>query len=105
MSAVLMFQIVFNELSAAEMSALPKELQLDLLAEFEVMPEDLAEGVDAERFGALERDGKKLLPLPGPRLPHLFREDGRWHYGASRAPQEYHPRLPLSRQAADAGGR
>jgi signal transduction histidine kinase len=28
-----MFQIIFNELSAAEMSALPKMLQLDLLAE------------------------------------------------------------------------
>lgn len=56
-----MFQIVFNELSAAEMSALPTELQLDLLAEFEVLPEDLDENVDVERFGTIERDGKKLL--------------------------------------------
>lgn len=53
------FQIVFNELSAAEMAALPKDLQLDLLAEFEVLPENLEE-LDAERFGVLERDGKKL---------------------------------------------
>ena len=36
-----MFQIIFNELSAAEISALPKSLQLDLLAEFEILPEDL----------------------------------------------------------------
>ncbi len=54
-----MFQIVFNEISAAEMAALPKELQLDLLAEFEVLPEEL-DSLDDERFGLIERDGKKL---------------------------------------------
>jgi hypothetical protein len=53
------FQIVFNELSASEMAALPKELQLDLLVEFEVLPDNLDE-LDPARFGALERDGKKL---------------------------------------------
>jgi len=36
-----MFQIVFNKISAAEMARLPQDLQLDLLSEFEVMPEDL----------------------------------------------------------------
>ena len=56
-----MFQIVFNEISAAEMSALPKELQLDLLMEFEILPADLDEQGDGERFGAIERDGKRLL--------------------------------------------
>ena len=55
-----MFQIIFNELSAAEMAALPKELQLDLLAEFQFLPEDL-DRLDPEKFGAIERDGKKLL--------------------------------------------
>ena len=54
-----MFQIVFNEISAAEMAALPKELQLELLSEFEVMPDDL-EKLDDEKFGAIERDGQKL---------------------------------------------
>jgi hypothetical protein len=54
------FQIVFNELSAGEMAALPKDLQLDLLAEFEVMPENV-DDLDPARFGVLERDGKKLL--------------------------------------------
>jgi hypothetical protein len=54
-----MFQIVFNEISAAEMAALPKELQLDLLAEFHVLPEELDE-LEDERFGLIERDGKKL---------------------------------------------
>src|SRR5437762_11041349 len=54
-----MYQIVFNELSAAEMAALPKELQLDLLAEFEVLPDNL-DDLDPAKFGKLERDGKTL---------------------------------------------
>ena len=54
-----MYQIVFNELSAAEMAALPKELQLDLLAEFEVLPDDL-DDLDPAKFGKLEREGKTL---------------------------------------------
>ena len=54
-----MFQIVFNELSAAEISALPKSLQLELLAEFQILPEDL-DHLDAKRFGVIEREGKKL---------------------------------------------
>ena len=54
-----MFQIIFNELSAAEMSALPKSLQLDLLAEFQIIPEDL-DNLDATKFGIIEREGKKL---------------------------------------------
>ena len=55
-----MYQIVFNEISAAEMAALPKEMQLDLLAEFQFLPEDL-DDLKAENFGSVERDGKKLF--------------------------------------------
>jgi len=55
-----MFQIVFNEISAGEMSALPTELQLDLLAEFQILPEDLDRPDDPERFGKIVRDGKAL---------------------------------------------
>src|SRR5207249_11801773 len=54
-----MFQIIFNELSAAEISALPKKLQLNLLAQFEILPEDL-DHLDSERFGVIERDGQRL---------------------------------------------
>jgi mRNA-degrading endonuclease RelE of RelBE toxin-antitoxin system len=54
-----MFQIIFNELSAAELSALPKKMQLDLLAEFQILPEDLNH-LDAKRFGVIERAGKRL---------------------------------------------
>ena len=54
-----MFQIIFNELSARELSALPKLLQLSLLSEFQILPEDL-DKLDGERFGCIERGGKKL---------------------------------------------
>ena len=54
-----MFQIIFNELSAAEMSALPKKMQLDLLEQFEILPEDL-DHLDAKHFGVIEREGEKL---------------------------------------------
>ena len=54
-----MFQIIFNELSAAEMSALPKRMQLDLLEQFQILPEDL-DHLDAKHFGVIEREGKKL---------------------------------------------
>jgi mRNA-degrading endonuclease RelE of RelBE toxin-antitoxin system len=53
------FQIIFNELSAAEMSALPKRMQLDLLEQFQILPEDL-DRLDAKHFGVIEREGKKL---------------------------------------------
>ena len=54
-----MFQIIFNDLSAAEMAALPKRLQLELLAEFQILPKDL-DHLDQKRFGVIEREGKKL---------------------------------------------
>lgn len=51
--------MIFNTISAAEMAALPKELQLDLLAEFQFMPDDL-KNLDASRFGRVQRDGRSL---------------------------------------------
>ncbi len=53
------FQVIFNSISAAEMAALPKELQLDLLAEFHFLPSDL-EDLDRSRFGKVRRDGRSL---------------------------------------------
>ncbi len=54
-----MFQIVFNEISAAEISALDTLEQLELLDEFQVGKEDL-ENLAGERFGRIERDGLVL---------------------------------------------
>jgi len=53
------FQVIFNPTSAAEMSALPKHLQLDLLSEFQVLPEDL-NSLQGESFGKIQRDGRTL---------------------------------------------
>jgi hypothetical protein len=53
------FQVIFNPVSAAEMSALPKDLQLDLLSEFQVLPENL-ESLSGENFGKIQRDGRTL---------------------------------------------
>ena len=52
-----MFQIIFNEISAGEMTAIPKLTQLDLLAEFQLLPENL-DKLDEARFTTVKRDGK-----------------------------------------------
>ena len=83
-----MFQIIFNELSAAEISALPKKMQLDLLAEFQILPEDL-DHLDTKRFGVIQREGKKVIPVSRERLPDLLRQDRRRNQGLSRPAQEH----------------
>lgn len=54
-----MLQIVFNEISAAEISQLDTLEQLELLDEFKVSEDDL-EHLEDERFGRIDRDGKTL---------------------------------------------
>lgn len=54
-----MLQIVFNEISAAEMSRLDTLDQLDLLSAFQVTEEKLA-NLDGGEFAKLERDGVSL---------------------------------------------
>lgn len=41
------------------MAVLPKDLQLELLAEFQMLPEDL-DRLDPEHFGRMQREGRKL---------------------------------------------
>ena len=52
-------QIVFNEISAAEISKMGTLDQLELLDAFKVTEADLA-NLDGERFGKILRDGKTL---------------------------------------------
>ena len=52
-------QIVFNEISAAEISQLATLEQLELLDEFRVTESDL-ENLEDERFGRMVRDGRTL---------------------------------------------
>ncbi len=54
-----MLQIIFNDLSAAEMAALPKLLQLEILGEFQVLPESL-HNLDPKLYGKVSRDGRTL---------------------------------------------
>ena len=53
------FQIIFNPLSAKELAGMPKNLQLSIMGEFRGFPQDMR-SVDMDRFGKLERNGKKL---------------------------------------------
>lgn len=70
-SVTAMFQIVFNEISAAEISRLDTLEQLALLDEFQVTEKDL-EHLNDERFGRIERDGRVL---------HRFRsKDWRFYF-------------------------
>jgi hypothetical protein len=52
-------EIVFNELSAAEMSQMGTMEQLELLDQFHVQKSDL-EHLDGDKYGLIERDNKKL---------------------------------------------
>ena len=59
------FQIIFNEISAAEISQLPTMTQLEVLNEFQVSPADL-EKLDGDEneeapFGKIARDGETLF--------------------------------------------
>jgi len=57
------FQIIFNEISAAEISQLSTLEQLEVLSDFKVTPQDLEglEATDADApFGQIDRDGKTL---------------------------------------------
>lgn len=54
-----MFQIVFNQISAAELSRLETFEQLEILDQFKVS-QDLLSNESDERFGKITRDGKSL---------------------------------------------
>jgi mRNA-degrading endonuclease RelE of RelBE toxin-antitoxin system len=53
------FQIIFSPISAAELTKMPKELQLQILGEFRGLPQEVV-STDLERFGKLKRGGKVL---------------------------------------------
>lgn len=56
------FQIIFNPTSAADLSAMPKNLQLFILGEFRGLPTEVM-STDLERYGKLERHGRVLHRL------------------------------------------
>lgn len=55
-----MHQVAFNEISAAEVSAIPTLEQLELFAAFKVDEDCLKDNPADSRFGVVERDGRKI---------------------------------------------
>lgn len=53
------FQIIFTPASAAELSRLPKELQLQIFGDFRGLPQHVL-ATELDEFGKLERDGRTL---------------------------------------------
>jgi mRNA-degrading endonuclease RelE of RelBE toxin-antitoxin system len=53
------FQIIFNPTSAAELSRMPRELQLQILGDFRGLPQQVL-AADLGQFGQLERAGRTL---------------------------------------------
>jgi hypothetical protein len=52
-----MLQIVFNDISAAELSRLPTKIQFQLFEALNIQPGDLEEALLEKNFGVLERAG------------------------------------------------
>ena len=53
-----MLQIIFSEVSAKELAAMPRKLQLELIDGFQVLPQDFEKS--DEKFGQLTRGGKRI---------------------------------------------
>ena len=70
-----MLQIVFNEISAAEISQIPTLQQLELFSEFKVTNEVL-QNLDGEHFGKIEHDGKSLYRFRASDYRIYFEVDG-----------------------------
>lgn len=54
-------QIVFNEISAGEVSAVPTLEQLELISGFQVDDDFLTGEKDDPRFGVIEKDGRRIF--------------------------------------------
>ena len=55
-----MLQIVFNEISAAELSSLPTQTQFVLIEAMNIQPDDVDQGRLEQRFGVIAHGGEKL---------------------------------------------
>ncbi len=53
-----MFQIIFNDVSAAEMAEMPKPLQLEVLSQFNDLTGDFDFSRAGDNFGELKREGE-----------------------------------------------
>lgn len=56
-----MLQIIFNEISAAELSRLSNQIQFALLEALNIQPEDIENHTLEQRFGVIKRVSGKLF--------------------------------------------
>jgi len=56
-----MLEIVFNDISAAELSRLPTQIQFQLLEALNLQPGDIDEKLLVKRYGVLAKGGRKLF--------------------------------------------
>lgn len=105
-----MFQIVFNEISAAEISALGTLEQLELLEEFHVTEQDL-NGSGSDRFGKIERDGHVMYRFRAKEYRFYFEvKDGsiivhRVLHKGTLSDFLFRSKMPLSEDEALAGSK
>lgn len=105
-----MFQIVFNEISAAEISALGTLEQLELLEEFHVTEQDL-NGGGSDRFGKIERDGHVMYRFRAKEYRFYFEvKDGsiivhRLLHKGTLSDFLFRSKMPLSEDEALAGSK
>ena len=73
-----MHQIVFNEISAAELSAIPTLEQMELVSAFQVDENCLKANPSDTRFGVVEREGRKIYRFRSKdyRIYFTVEEDG-----------------------------
>lgn len=69
-----MLQIIFSEVGAKELAAMPRPLQLELIDGFQLMPQDF-EKAD-EKFGQLIRGGRKIFRYRVKDYRIYFERDG-----------------------------
>ena len=55
-----MLQIVFNEISASELSQLPTQTQFVLIEAMNIQPDDVEQGRLEQRFGVIKRGEERL---------------------------------------------
>lgn len=70
-----MFQIIFTPVSSAEMSALPKLLQLEILSEFNVLTPDFVEK-NPEKFGIIRHEDRVLYRYRAKEWRIYFEKNG-----------------------------
>lgn len=69
-----MLQIIFSEISAKELAGMPRNLQIELIDGFQLLPQDFEKADD--KFGQLTRGGRKIYRYRVKDYRIYFEKDG-----------------------------